>query len=257
MNNKPKPFYTQAYIDRGTGHPVVLLHGLFGNISMWRSVVRDLEDQYRVIIPRLPIFDLPVQYVNIEYMTDVLHEFLDWHQLGNVTLVGHEAGGQIALMYAHRYPQNLDRLVLSGSTGLLDRIHLDTDEVDYDFVTEKVKDGFYDDALVTGNLINRVYATLQQPSSRYAIENIMKPSEQNDVRSFLSSINIPVLLLWGAEDRITPVHAAYHFHDLLPNAELRIIGACGHLPVVEQPQLFNEYLLSFLNGNREEVKNIA
>lgn len=213
---------------------------------MWRSVIHALEDTYRIVIPRLPIFDLPVQQVNIEYIAEVLHEFLEWHQLNDVTLVGHEAGGQIALMYAHQYPHNLKSLVLTGSTGLSDNIRFDADEIDYDFVSEKVKSGFYNDELVTGNLVTRVFETVQQPSRRYVIENLVRSTSQNDVRTFLSAIRFPVLLLWGIDDKITPLYTAYHFLDMLPDAELHTMKECGHLPMIEQGELFNEYLKSFL-----------
>src|SRR4051794_35315422 len=109
--------YNQTYIDKGKGEPIILLHGLFGNLSNWKSVVDHFSKNYRVVIPRLPIFDVPQHQANLEKLSVVLDEFLDWHQLSDVTLVGNSLGGHLALLYALRKPENVKRLILTGSSG--------------------------------------------------------------------------------------------------------------------------------------------
>ncbi|HEV8512103.1 MAG TPA: alpha/beta hydrolase, partial [Cyclobacteriaceae bacterium] len=83
------PLYNQTYVNTGNGPVVILLHGLFGNFSLWKKTVDALTDKYHVIVPRFPIFDLPVHNTNIKYLVRVLEEFIEWNELTNVTLVGH------------------------------------------------------------------------------------------------------------------------------------------------------------------------
>lgn len=103
VQNKQAPF-VQTYINVGTGKVVILLNGLFGNLRIWQPLVEHLKKDYRVIVPRLPLSDLRIQHTNLKYLVNVLHEFIEWNQLANVTLVGHAVGGQLALFYAHHHP---------------------------------------------------------------------------------------------------------------------------------------------------------
>ena len=88
------PLYNQTYVNTGNGPVVILLHGLFGNFGLWKKTVHALNERYHVIVPRFPIFDLPLQNTNVKYLVKVLEEFIEWNQLKNVTLVGHAIGGQ-------------------------------------------------------------------------------------------------------------------------------------------------------------------
>src|SRR6185436_17127500 len=118
MKRYDQPLYNQAYLHAGDGPVVLLLHGLFGNVAMWKPTVEALKSNYHVIIPRLPIFDLPVQQTNVKYLANVLHDFIETNELTDVTIVGHAFGGQVALLYAAQYSSNVKRIVLTGSSGL-------------------------------------------------------------------------------------------------------------------------------------------
>lgn len=111
------PAYDQWYVNEGDGQTVLLLHGLFGDLEMWASTVEALKSNYRVIIPRLPLFDLPTNNARLQDVAELLHDFISWHKLDDVIIAGHGAGGQLALLYTYKYPANVNRLVISGSTG--------------------------------------------------------------------------------------------------------------------------------------------
>jgi pimeloyl-ACP methyl ester carboxylesterase len=245
-----QPFYNQAYIDRGRGPVIILLHGLFGNLALWRHVVTTLERAHRVIVPRLPLYELPERYTNIEYLAHTLQEFLDWHQLTGVTLVGHALGGQLALKHAYLFPDHVSQVVLSGCTGGLapEAWQAVVEEDHYAVVHQRLRDVFYDDRRVTDTLVNQVYDTVHNTSKRLAIRSLTQVSDQNDVGRFLYRIEQEVLLVWGLQDKVTPPEAALHFHDSLPNSTLHFIDQCGHLPMVEHAGAFNDHVLSFLNG---------
>jgi len=251
MRRANPPLFNQTYIDEGDGPCVVLLHGLFGNLRMWKAVVEVMKKDHRVIVPRLPIFDLPIEHTNIKFLAKVLHDYLDWNRITDVTLVGHAIGGQVALMYTNLHPSNVRKIVLTGSSGLFENspfLQTDAKADSYSFVDEKVREVFFDKNFVPGRLVKEVYETVQNIPKRMALGELARSSKQASVSPFLGKLTHPVLLLWGLNDKITPPEVALHFHDLLPNSELKFLDQCGHLPMIEQSEQFNESMLAFLAG---------
>lgn len=250
MRKNNPPLFNQTYIDTGDGAMVVLLHGLFGNLAMWKHVIEDLRKNYRVVVPRLPMFDLPIEHTNIKFLAKILHEYLEWNQCSDVTLVGHAIGGQVALMYTNLNPSNVRKIVLTGSSGLFENspfLESTASEKSLAFVDEKVRGVFHNKDFAPGALIREVYETVQNIPKRMALGQLARSSVHSNVSPFLGKLHHPVLLAWGLDDKITPPDVALHFHDLLPNSELKFISACGHLPMVEQPEKFNEHLRNFLS----------
>ena len=243
-----KPFYNRAYLDTGSGPVVILLHGLFGNLSIWKPVIAALRNHYRVIVPRLPLFGLPARDTSVKYIAEVLYEFIDWHQLDDVTIVGHGLGGQVALMHAYQFPRVTRRLVISGSGGfsLKNLVSEPETDQDYETISRVLKEAFYDRKHVTHSMVDQVYETLHDLSHRKTIDRFSEGNEGNLVNTFLHKIQQPILMIWGIHDKISPPAVAVHYHDHLSNADLRFIHQCGHLPMVEQPDQFNTILLDFL-----------
>jgi len=237
-------------VNKGTGQVVILLQGLFGNYRMWSRTVQALQTNFHVVVPRMPIFDLPVYNTNVTYLIKVLHDFIDWHGFKNVVLVGHAIGGQVALMYTYTHPENVSKLVLSGSTGLekspMSNESLTNRKIDHDFIHDMVSQAFYESSPMPEYFVEEIYLTVQNIPKRQAIGSMIKSSNQNAVTHFLSKIDNPTLLLWGLEDQLSPPEIALHFHDYLRNSELKFIKECGHMPMIEQPNAFNQHLISFL-----------
>jgi len=250
MKKAEPPLYNQTLVNKGTGQLVILLHGLFGNYALWRSTVEALQDNYHVVVPRLPIFDLPAHHTNVKYLVKVLHEFIEWNEFRSVVLVGHAIGGQVALMYTSLYPENVSKLVLAGSAGLhegpLTEESLADSVVDYGFVQRMVSQAFYEETPMLEYFVDEIYLTVRNIPKRLMIGSMIKSSNLNDVTHFLNKIETQTLLLWGLEDQISPPETALHFYDYLRNAELRFIKECGHVPMIEQPKVFNKHLLSFI-----------
>lgn len=157
MSTYREPLYTQAYMDVGRGPVIILLHGLFGNLAMWRPTIQALQENYRVIVPRLPFFGESIFRTNVENLVAALHEFIDWHQLTNVTLVGTDLGGQVALCYADQYPGIVDQIVLSRSSGITENFAYSTD---YSVIREQIQQVFYENKFASFNLVNSIYQTM-------------------------------------------------------------------------------------------------
>lgn len=117
MTMSQRPLYDQAYIDTGEGPVVILLHGLFGKIDMWAPAIEALKKSYRVIVPRLPIFETTRELADIRKIAHTLHEFIEWNNLEDIRLVGHDVGGHVAVMYAYDHPNKVAKIVLTGVSG--------------------------------------------------------------------------------------------------------------------------------------------
>lgn len=249
MNNFKEPIYNHVLIDSGHGQPVILLHGLFGSLAMWRTTINVLRGKHRVIVPRLPLFEVPLHRANLNYLVEVLDDFLDWHQLTDVTLIGTNIGGQLALAYAHQFPLKVKRIVISGSSGLFENIPEMVVNANHDYASVKdhVEDVFYKKDIAGNTLVDKVFKTLNTQSKSLHVSMFAKASQNNKVSSFLYKLNIPVLMIWGLQDRITPPEVALHFHDLLRFGTLKFIDKCGHLPMVEQSDVYCKAVLRFLD----------
>lgn len=248
MSRPIEPLYSQVYSDTGHGRPVLLLHGLFGNVAMWRHTINTLQQNYRVIVPRLPLFEIPVHRANLDNLLEILHEFLDWHQLTDVTLVGTDIGGQIALCYAERYPERVRNIVLSGSSGFLENLPVTVKDSDkgFDSVNNHVQAAFFKKAFATPNLVDKVYKTVNTFSKGLHIQFFSQSSRKTDISKFLYKLAVPVLLVWGLQDKITPPEVALQFHDLLRNGTVKFIDECGHLPMIEKPEIYVSHVRLFL-----------
>ncbi len=245
---------TQTYLDKGEGAPIILLHGLFGDVGIWLPLAKALvEAGYRVVVPRLPLFDLPFEHTNITYLVRLLHEFAKEHQLQDVTLVGHAVGGQLALFYAHHHPEEVRKTVLISSNGLLDknanRFSERIDHLDFQSVNRQVERAFFQPLEVTNKISSEIYSTIQDIPRRASLGTLLRSATNNSVSNFLSRFTIPTLLIWGLQDKINTPEVALHFYDLIPNAEVRFLDQCGHVPMLEQPEIVQDLIKQFINKN--------
>src|ERR1700709_1508260 len=100
-----------SYIDEGEGEVLLLLHGLMGALSNWDKVIEDFKSEYRVIIPILPIYDLPLLTTGVKTMTKYVHKFVKYKKLSNITLLGNSLGGHVALIYVLSHPSFVKAMV--------------------------------------------------------------------------------------------------------------------------------------------------
>ena len=89
------------YIDSGKGSPIVLLHGLMGSLSNFKSCIQTLPKKgFRVILPILPIYDLPLLKTNAKELSKFLEKFIKHLKLKNFFLLGNSLGGHVGLIYS-------------------------------------------------------------------------------------------------------------------------------------------------------------
>jgi pimeloyl-ACP methyl ester carboxylesterase len=237
------------YIEAGEGQTLLLLHGLMGALSNWEKVVEEFSPGYRVILPILPIYDLPLLTTGVRALSKYIHKFIKFKKLSNVVLLGNSLGGHVGLIYVLAHPGYVKALVLTGSSGLYENAFGGSfpRRESIDFVREKVQYTFYDPKTATDELVNEVYETINDRHKVIRILAMAKSAIRHNMKKDLRKITMPVSLIWGRDDKITPPEVAVEFNELLPNAELHWIDKCGHAPMMEQPEEFNKYLAMFLN----------
>jgi 2-hydroxy-6-oxonona-2,4-dienedioate hydrolase len=225
---------------------IILLHGLFGNLSNWEYVHKELSQDNLVFVPKLPLHELSGGGLNA--LVDYLENYIVTSGLERVVLVGNSLGGHIALLYALKYPDKVEKLVLAGSSGLYENsFNRSFPRIkDYDYICARIKDTFYKKEVVTESLMKEVFDTIQNPLRALSILNLARTAQRHNLSDELHKITVPVLLIWGLQDQVTPPEVGQSFHEKLPDSELKYIDECGHVPMMEQPELFNNYLRTFL-----------
>ena len=237
------------YIEEGEGEVLLLLHGLMGGLSNWEEVITFFSKKYRVILPMLPVYELPVLTTGVKTLSKFLRKFIKYKKLENVTLLGNSLGGHVGLIYCLAHQDNVKALVLAGSSGLYENAFGGSfpRRENYEFVKERVQYTFYDPATATPELIDEVYKLVNDRHSVIRLLAMAKSAIRHNMKKDLHKIKIPVALIWGRNDKITPPEVAEEFNQLLPDVELHWIDNCGHAPMMEHPAEFNEKLKAFLD----------
>jgi len=237
------------YIEAGKGETLVLLHGLMGELSNWEDVIDHFKENYHVIVPILPIYELPILTLGVKSLSKYIHRFIKFKKLGQVVLIGNSLGGHVGLVFTVSHQEHVKALVLTGSSGLYENAFGGSfpRRESYDYIKEKVEFTFFDPATATKELVDEVYKSVNDRSRVIRILALAKSAIRHNMSKDLSRITIPVSLIWGKQDKVTPPEVAEEFHQLLPNSELNWVDLCGHAPMMERPEVFNDYLDKFLN----------
>ncbi len=254
MNYNIKEEEGYKYVDEGSGEPIVLLHGLFGALSNWGGVIDRFKSRFRVIIPLLPIYNMPLKKASVEGLSKFFSEFVVFKNLENFTLMGNSLGGHVALVYLLENPDKVNKLILTGSSGLFENSMGGSfpKRGNYEYIKERVEYTFYDPATITKEYIDEIFEVANNIPKVLRIIAIAKSAQRHNLAKDLPNIKTPTLLIWGLNDTITPPIVAHDFNRLLSESKLRFIDKCCHAPMMEQPEEFNNILEEFLLD--EEVK---
>ena len=243
------------YVEEGEGDVLLLLHGLFGALSNFKDLVASFSDRYRVVLPLLPIFELPLLNATLKGLKDHVEKFVAFKGFKDISVLGNSLGGHIALMYALDNVENVRSIILTGSSGLYEKSLGDTfpKRGNYEFIKERTAYTFYDPEMATKELVDEVFEIVNNRLKAVKIISVAKSAIRNNLGDHLHKLTMPALLIWGEDDHITPPFVGEQFQKLLPNAELHLLAKCGHAPMMERPEEFNELLGKFLARVYEKV----
>lgn len=263
MHDTPFPVHEAGsfrYNDEGPADspfpPVILLHGMLGDLSNWVDAVRALsENGYRVLAPVIPVYGLSLRKTSVPGLAQTLRDFVTTLDLAPSILVGNSLGGHIALLYALDYPDDVSAMILSGSSGIYEAT-LGTGTMrrhDREFIRERTEMTFYDPVHATDELVDEMLEIVNDRPRALRLIKIARSADTETVTGRLAKLDMPTLLVWGRDDVITPPYVGEEFRDRLVDAELHFIDRCGHAPMIEHPETFNEVMLDFLDELAEAV----
>ena len=234
-------------VDKGKGRTILLLHGLFGDTSNWKVSIDYFSSNFRVLVPKLPVYRGPKKYLGITGLLKYTEEFIEAYELDHIILMGNSLGGHVALMYALHHPDQVHSMILTGSSGLYENT-AGTSIVrrgNYAYIKERVGYSFYDPDVVDDSFSRRIFDLSQDNSILFRVISYARAAKRHNLSEELHKIQTPTLLIWGLNDPITPPYVGHDFLYRLPQARLAFIDKCCHAPMMEQPHYFNQLVSEF------------
>jgi pyruvate dehydrogenase E2 component (dihydrolipoamide acetyltransferase) len=248
----------------GDGPPLVLLHGLGGSLMTWQGVADPMSVRNRVILVDLPGHGAssapdpaecdysPIALARA--IADTIAAVCD----EPAVVAGHSLGGAVAALVATASPPLVARLVLIDPAGAGD----DADPELMRLIEAEATDAgsreilelfFHDRALVTSTGVAEHSRMLAQPGVHAAVRAVARSTfdgavQRLDIRDALADIDVPVLVIWGAEDRVFDVSQADALSVANPHAQVRIVTGAGHVPHLERPDAVAALIDAFLAG---------
>ena len=237
---------------QGKGDTIILLHGLLGELSNFEGIFEDFAVDYNIVFPILPIFTYPLRKVSLSGLLDYIEDFVKYKGYDKVHVLGNSLGGHLAQLFALRCPDKVHTLTLTGSSGLFESAMGSTfpKRGNYDYIKKKAEETFFDPKMATKELVDNIFEATTNRNKAIRIIATAKSAVRHNLADKLAEIQVPVLLIWGKQDKVTPPFVAEKFLDLLPNATLKWVDKCGHAPMMEHPSEFNKHLRSFINEHR-------
>jgi len=265
------------YKTAGSGTPVfILLHGFGASTFSWREVMQPLSELGTVIAYDRPAFGLTERPLTGEWQgespysldaqVELLIGLMDALQFEQAILVGNSAGGTVAFAAALEHPQRVQALVgvdaaiYTGGTnsGLL-RFFLRTPQVNHlgplisrslagERGDEFIKSAWHNPELITEEILAGYRKPLQVENWDKALWEITLASEKNGIAEQLSSLEVPVLVITGDDDRIVPTVESIRLSEDIPGSTLAVFETCGHVPQEECPGQFMDAMNEFVNS---------
>jgi pimeloyl-ACP methyl ester carboxylesterase len=247
-----------AYQRAGQGPPLLLLHGILADSRAWRPQLEELSRDFTVVAwdaPGTGRSSDPSESLGADGYAACLESFIDELELGPVHLAGHSWGGGLAQELYGRRPERVASLILvdtyAGWRGSLPA----------EVCEERLKGCLRESELPAGEFIpGWIPGLLTENASQELRDELIgvmsdfhpagyramaRAFANLDTRPLLAGIRVPTLLVWGAEDKRSPLNVALQMRDAIPRAELVVIPNAGHESYLEQAEAFNEEVRRF------------
>jgi pimeloyl-ACP methyl ester carboxylesterase len=254
--------HSVAYRYAGEGPPLILLHGFLCDSRCWRRQLADLSDRFSVVAwdaPGAGSSSDPPDPFTITDWAQCLAGFLDLVGTERAQVLGLSWGGILAREFYRLYPAHVLALILSDTYAgwkgslpesackkRLERCFLESLLPPEDFVPRWVPEFFTEAA---SHDLEEEMSAVVSDFHPLGFRLMAKSSADTDTTDLLPNIEVPTLVLWGDDDRLSSMSIAEQLRDAIPNAELAIIANAGHLSNMEQPEEFNAQVCRFCLSN--------
>lgn len=257
------PNFRMEYDDQGMGLPMLLIHGYPFNRTMWGPQINELQKSARVLVPDLRGFG-GSDPIGGAYSMDMLaqdcHNFLN--DLGvkqPVVVGGLSMGGYIAFAFYRLFPERVHALMLAATRAAPDSAEAKTQrsknielalELGAPAIAEAMLPRLLSHQTYTQQpgLVTFMHAMMETASVEGIVGALTALRDRPDSTPTLATIDRPCLIVHGADDQIIPLQEARSMQAAIRGSHLEIIQAAGHLVNLEQPEIFNKALESFINS---------
>ncbi len=261
----------QIYYDvTGQGKPILLLNGIMMSTKSWDPFVPILSENNQLI--RLDFFDQgqsdPLDFVYDQHIqVEVIESLLSHLKIQRISVVGISYGGEVAILFAQKHIDCVERLVLFNTTSYTSPWLL---EIGKQWKSiGKTRDGqtyyqatipviysptFYENHLEWMKKRERYLIPIfSNPKFLDAMERLITSAESYDARGGLITMTCPTLIVSGDEDYLTPIENQKELKERIPNAEMIILPKVGHASMYEKPVLFVSLILGFVNAKEHPI----
>jgi pimeloyl-ACP methyl ester carboxylesterase len=272
------PQGTVRYFERGSGPPIVFVHGLLVNANLWRDVVAALGDDFRCIVPDLPLgsHEVPLRAdadLSPTGFADLIGDFLDALELENVTLVGNDTGGGLSQIAVTRRPERIGRLVLTSCDAfenfppkafrLAAKLFARVPGFAVAIMTPARPNFMRSTPLVLGFLI-KSRPIHREASDSYLLPTLTNRGVRRDARKAaggldprytleaaerLKQFERPALIAWSREDKFFPPAHAERLAETIPQARLEWIEDSYTFASEDQPERLAALIAGFVRGS--------
>jgi pimeloyl-ACP methyl ester carboxylesterase len=264
------------YIEKGSGPVLILLHGFFYDSYLWAENIDALARHFKVYAIDLWGCGFSTrELLNYGYplYAEQLRLFMDALNIDRASLVGQSMGAGTAIKFCVQHRQRVDKLVLVSAAAMPNPLPLMAKFFNLpgigEFLLNLKTDAFRKAALTDVFIHNKALVTdayfenvTRAQKIRNTVEVGLKIQRANffgmlgaEVRQ-LGDMDVPVLLVWGREDKATPLRCGQQMHAILKGSRLEILDKAGHVPNFEQAERFNRLAVDFLRL-RSRVETLA
>ena len=246
------------YLDKNKGGiALLLLHGLGGSIESWSNNINFLSSKFRIIALDLPGFglsDKPKINYSIKFYVSFLEKFIKRIKINHLFIIGSSLGGHIAVEFALKNREIVDKLILISPAGCLPKSFKGTRELKIFLRIVNARSSrdigriltSIDTSMINPSYADIMYKRLSLPGAKEAFISALKGSARAQrYNNQLEKIDTSMLLIWGKKDRMIPLKFIRPFMEH-GNSRIIIIENCGHRPHVDNPTMFNKVVKDFL-----------
>ena len=272
--------HRRAFVKKGSGPAVLLLHGMACDHTTWLPIIDKLAERHTVIAPDLlghGLSDKPRADYSVGGYANAMRDLLTVLGIDRVTVVGHSLGGGVAMQFAYQYPERTERLALISPGGLGSEVT--------PIIKAVTLPGFHPvmGLLTKPGIRHAIAATMRRLHGRDhpavrdlgeiadIIEHLKDPRERRALahvvracidlrgqiitmvdRAYLAQ-EMPMCVLWGEDDMVIPVAHAEHIRQLVPDAWVHVVPGVGHFPHKDVPDQTVDVLHRFIVGTQPAI----
>ncbi len=259
--------YLAHYIEKGEGEPVILIHGFGWDSYLWSKNIDVLAEKFKVYALDLWGFGYssrePVDYGYPQY-ADQLFKFMDSLNIKRASLVGQSMGGGTCVLFCTQHRERVNRMILLSAAGLPNPLPLIGKIASLPVIGEFLagfRGNYYGKIILNTIIYNKELITdsdFELITRFQKIEGTREVSLKILRKQFwgtlseeihkLGEMDVPVLIVWGRQDKSIPVALGRQMHTILKTSHLEVLDSAGHCANFEQPEIFNRLAINFLSS---------